>query len=98
MSSQVSIKHLARLANLPLTSKLQKQLDQEFTQTLDYVKDVQKVDTAKVKASYHVTGLNNIFREDLLLPEQTLSQEQALKNSTQTYQGYFVVKAVFDEQ
>jgi len=95
MLSKDQVKHIAKLANLKLTgaeiSKFQKQL----SKILDYVEQLNKLNTKKVEPASQVTGLENIFREDE--PKPSLSQKEVLSGAKNTEKGMFKIKAIFEE-
>lgn len=94
--SKDHIKHVAKLANLPLTEEEEEKLGEQLSQTLDYVNKLEEISTKDVEPTSQVTGLENVTREDEVLP--SLSQEEALKNAKSTYQGYIKVKAILDPE
>lgn len=92
----MNISHIAKLANLPLSKEKEAKLEAQLKETLDYVKRLDEVNTENIKPTSQVTGLENITREDIILP--SLSQEEALKNAKATYNGFFVVKAILQNE
>ena len=91
---EIDILKVAKLANIPLSEKEKTKLEKELTQTLDYVATLNSIDTKNVQPTSQVTGLTNVLREDKAMP--SLSQEQALQNAKSTHNGFFKVKAIFD--
>lgn len=87
-------KHIAALAKLDLTYQNIKKLLTDLSAILDLVNKLQEIDTSRVSPTSQVTGLTNIYREDVVTP--SLTQEEALSNSKKTHKGYFVVPAIFD--
>ena len=59
-----TIKHIASLARLELTEKEEEKLKKELSSILDYVEQLNKVDTSGVEPLYQTTGLVNSTRED----------------------------------
>lgn len=86
---------MAQLANLPLTDEEKNKLETQLSETLDYVKQLEEIDTKGVEPTSQVTGLENVFREDETAP--SLSQEEALKNAKSQYNGFFKVKAILEQ-
>jgi len=91
---KLNIKHIARLANLPLSEKEEKHLETQLQETLTYVEILKGIDTNNVEPTAHVTGLENVTREDKALPSFT--QKEALSNTTKVYNGFFEVEAILD--
>lgn len=88
------VKHIAKLAKLELTEKEILKLQKQLSSILDYVDQLKAVATEKTDPISQVTGLENVFREDIVTP--SLPQEKVLSNTLSTYKGYFKVRTVFD--
>lgn len=91
--SMEQVKHVARLANLNLTSKELKKFQKQLSSILEYVNQLNKVDTKGVEPTSQVTGLENVIREDKITP--SLTQKEVLSNAPETHKGFFKVRAVF---
>ncbi len=92
---KIDVFYVAKLANLPLTDKEKKKFEKQLSETLDYVKQLESLDTSDVEPTSQVTGLENVTREDETIP--SLSQEEALKNTKSNHNGFFKVKAILEE-
>lgn len=92
------IKHIADLANIPVTDQEQENLQQAFEETLDTIAELQSVDVSKVEPTHQVTGLTNVLRKDVVDTDNMFSQKQALANAKQTHNGYFVVPRIIEEK
>ena len=86
---------MAKLANLPLTDAEKKKFEKQLEETLDYVNQLEEIDTKSVEPTSQVTGLENVMREDQTRP--SLSQEEVLKNAKSKHNGMFKVKAILEE-
>ena len=93
---KVDVSHIAKLASLPLKDEEKNKLEAQLDETLTYIANLQEVDTKHVEPTAHVTGLENVTREDIA--KESLTQEQALSNSTQTHKGFFQVNAILDNE
>jgi aspartyl-tRNA(Asn)/glutamyl-tRNA(Gln) amidotransferase subunit C len=93
---KIDISRVSELANIPLSDKEKTKLEQELTQTLDYIADLNTIDTKNVEPTSQVTGLTNILREDIAAP--SLTQEHALQNTKAIYNGFFKVKAILESE
>lgn len=89
------IRKIARLANLVITAAEEQVFTPQLSATLDYVKQLEEVDTKHIEPTAQVTGLENVFREDEVQPSQ--SQKDALANAPQTHNGFILVKAIFED-
>jgi len=92
---KINISHVAKLANLPINEETAKKLEPQLDATLKHVERLKELDTSRVDPTYQVTGLENIMREDIIAP--SLTQEDALKGTTATANGFFVVDAILVE-
>jgi aspartyl-tRNA(Asn)/glutamyl-tRNA(Gln) amidotransferase subunit C len=92
------VKHIANLAQIPITKEEEQSLQQAFEETLETVSSLQTVDTSGVEPTHQVTGFENRLREDIVDEKNTFTQEQALKNAPKTYNGYFVVPRIIEEK
>lgn len=97
------VKHVAKLANLPLTSEEEEKYSQQLSKILDYIDQLNQVDTEGVDPTYNVSGQVNILAKDKV--SESLSPEDATKNGSQVKdglpagrQGYFVTKGVFNSE
>lgn len=93
---KIDIDHVAKLANLPFTSQEKKTFEKQLTDVLSYISKLNELDTSKVEPIGHITGLVNVARDDQAAP--SITQEQALANAPKTYNGFFEVEAIFEEQ
>lgn len=89
------VKHVAKLAALKLTSKETDAFQKQLSDILEYVEHLSKVETKEVEPTSQITGLENIFREDV--STTGLSQEEALSNAPAKQDSLFKVKAIFEE-
>lgn len=92
--STTTVSHIAKLAAIPITSTEAETLASAFSNTLKVVDHLQSVDVSSVEPTHQVTGLENIWREDVVDSNRQFSQQQALANAPQTHQGYVVVPRV----
>ena len=89
--------HIAQLSNIPVTDEEKKKLADAFTETLRVIDNLKKADTTNILPTNQVTGLENVFREDVVDEERMFSQEEALRNAKRTYKGFFVVDQVLEK-
>jgi len=64
MLSDKEIEHIANLARIRLSDKEKKQFPKELSSILDYIDQLNEVDTKGVEPLYQTTGLINSFRPD----------------------------------
>jgi len=97
-TSKTDIIHIAKLANLNIAEIESVKLQKQFKETLREVDKLKKLNTMTVAGTYHVTGVNNVLRSDVIDKERVLSQDAALSNANRVFNGYFVVPAIFNEK
>lgn len=92
----IDVRHVAKLANLPLTSEEEKKFEKQLASILDLVGKLQKVDTAGVLPTPQVTGQVNVFRDDEIESDRVLTQDEALSNAGRAKNGFFVAPKILD--
>lgn len=92
------VAHIAQLANLQINEQQEIELAQSFDDSLAYVEELSKIDTANIEPTYQVNNLVNVTRTDQVNEITQFSQEQALSNAHQTHNGYFVVPRIIDHE
>lgn len=75
--SRDDVQHLALLSSLQLTDSEAEDLADDITKILGYVEQLDELDVADVPPTYQVTGLTNIWREDVV-EDSVVSREDLL--------------------
>ncbi len=88
------ILHLAKLSQLSLTDEEIKKIGNQLNETLNYVNNLNELDTSSISEEMHVTKTTNAMREDTVDTSRMFSQANALKNAANKKNGYFVVKRI----
>lgn len=91
------VNHIANLAKIPVTEKEKEDLSNGFNKALDVVDELFKVDVKNIEPTHQVTGLENVLREDEVDEKKIFTQEQALSNTKNKHNGYFVVDQILAE-
>jgi aspartyl-tRNA(Asn)/glutamyl-tRNA(Gln) amidotransferase subunit C len=94
----VQVRHVANLAHIPVSDEEATQLTKAFADTLTVVDALQMVDVTGIEPTHQVTGLENVWREDVVDEERQFTQEQALANAPRSHQGYFVVGQIINQE
>jgi len=82
-----TLKHVAEVARLKLTKKEIDKFLPQLKEILEAFSTIDEVDTKGVKPSFQPIEQKNSLREDEI--KESLTQEEALSNSTQKKDGYF---------
>jgi aspartyl-tRNA(Asn)/glutamyl-tRNA(Gln) amidotransferase subunit C len=70
MISKDTVRHIAKLARLKLSPQEEDMYTEQLGKILDYVEELQSVDTSGVQPAAHVLPVTNIMREDeVIRPE-----------------------------
>lgn len=94
--SRGEVKHVAKLANLPLTDQEEELYSEQLSKIIDYIDQLNSVDTSNVEPTYNVSGQNSVMRKDSI--GESLSQDEALRNASNHKNGFFVTKGVFKDE
>jgi len=86
------VDHIAKLARLVFDETEKEQLAGELSAVLDYVEQLQGVNTEGVEPLSHPTEISNRLRADNVA--DSLSQEAALQNAPAKEKGFFKVPKV----
>lgn len=75
--SRDDVLHLAQLSSLQLSGDEIDSLQQDIGNILEYVKQLSELDTSGVEPTYQVTGLTNVWRDDVV-DQSGVTREQLL--------------------
>ncbi len=89
------VRHVAELAKLELSDDEINHYAVHLSAILDYAEQIQRVDTSSVPPTPYVLPLHTITRDDTL--GECLPNEAAVGNAADAKDGYFRVRAIFDE-
>jgi aspartyl-tRNA(Asn)/glutamyl-tRNA(Gln) amidotransferase subunit C len=89
------VRHVAELAKLRLSDEEVARYADQLSAILEYAQMLQQVDTSGVPPTPYVLPLENVMRADL--PAAGLSNAAALANAPDSADGFFRVRAVFEE-
>lgn len=64
MITKEEVQHIAGLARIGLSEKEVEKYSKDISSILDWVKQLEEVDVSGVEETAHITGLENITRED----------------------------------
>ena len=86
--------YVADLARLNLDEADIEKFAGQIGEILDYVDQLNEVDTVNVKPTSHAISLTNAFREDEL--QEHLERERVLANAPEKEDGNFVVPKIIE--
>jgi aspartyl-tRNA(Asn)/glutamyl-tRNA(Gln) amidotransferase subunit C len=90
------VEHVASLAKLSFSDEEKQRLASQLNKILEYMEQLNQLDTSNAEPFSHVIEFGNVFREDELKP--TLTQEEALQNAPAKTEKFFRVPKVIGER
>ena len=82
-----TVRHVSELARLKLTEKEIDEFVPQLKEVLEAFSKLDEIDVKDAKPSFQPIEIKNVMREDA--ETKCLSQEDAVKNSPNTKDGYF---------
>jgi aspartyl-tRNA(Asn)/glutamyl-tRNA(Gln) amidotransferase subunit C len=86
------VEYVANLAKLELSEEEKRRFQKELSNIIKYIDQLNELDTEDVPITSHVALLQNVFREDEILP--SLSPDEALANAPEKKDDFFKVPKV----
>ena len=90
------VDHIAHLARLEFEGEAKENIKSDMTNMIDFVDQLNAVDTDNVEPLIFMTTSNNVLREDKSI--ETITQEEALKNAPNHDSDYFKIAKVLKQQ
>jgi aspartyl-tRNA(Asn)/glutamyl-tRNA(Gln) amidotransferase subunit C len=90
------VEHIAKLAKLEFTDAEKEKFTHQMNKILEYMDQLNSLDTNNVEPLSHVIELSNVFRADEVKPG--VSTEEALKNAPEKNEQFFKVPKVIGEK
>jgi len=91
------IQHLAKLASLEVSKEEVSKYQDQLGETLEYVKNLQELNTDGVEPTSHVADTKNVYFADGAKNDRGLTQGEALSNAKKPKSGYFTTKRILDK-
>lgn len=94
--SAKEILHLTQLAKLSLNEQEVKKYQEQLSETLDYVKNLEEITPNDVVngRDHSLEEEKNVFFRDKISLQRTLTNEKALQNAKKKKGQYFVVERI----
>ena len=92
--SHEEVKHIALLARLGLDEEEVEKYRAQLSNILENFEILQEIDTANVSPTAHITGIENVTRDDQA--GASLSSKEVLANAPKEEEGYFRIRAVLE--
>ena len=88
------VRYVADLARLELTPGEEREFTAQLNAVLEYMDQLNELDTGGVEPTAHVLPLRNVLREDEVRP--SLPVEEVLGNAPEQDQDHFVVPKIIE--
>jgi len=92
--SKDEVLHLAKLAGLTLTDEEIEKYTAQFGQTLDYVQNLNELNTDGVEPTNSVVNLSNVTFDDGVENDRQLKSDEAFSNGKNVKENAFVVERI----
>jgi len=88
------IQHIAVLSRLNLSEEEKDLFGSQLSSILDYMDQLNGLDTRETEPTSHVLSLSNVMRDDILT--SSLPGEEALKNAPSHSQNFYRVPRIIE--
>ena len=92
MLTEEEVKKVAEMARIELTDAEVAKFQKDLSSVLDYVAELQEVDTSGLEIVSSVTGLENVQRADVAYPVEY--QQDIMANAPEKKEAYYKVKSI----
>ena len=92
MINKKEVKHIAALARIGVSEKEEEKFSQDLSAVLEWIDQLKEVDVASVEPTAHITGMDDITREDRA--DIFLETEKIINLFPEKKERYDKVKAV----
>ena len=93
--TEKDIQTVASLSRLKISSEESAEVMNQLDKFLNYVENLQSIDTENIQPTTYALPMQNVFREDVV--KKSLDRELALSNAPLKEDGYFKVPRVLEE-
>ena len=90
------VDYVARLARLELSDEEKERFTGQLESILEYINQLNRLDTTDVVPTSHVLPLKNVWREDTMKPCPSDVREALLANAPEREGNFFKVKKVIE--
>ena len=101
MLTDKEVKHIADLARIKISKEEEENLKKDLSSILEYISQLNEVDTSNVEPLYQTTGLVDSFRNDEPRGEFEMDEnlnKKLIGQAPQSERRFIKVKCVFDRK
>ncbi|MEW6117839.1 MAG: Asp-tRNA(Asn)/Glu-tRNA(Gln) amidotransferase subunit GatC [Nitrospirota bacterium] len=88
------VRHIAKLSRLALNEDEVEIFSTQLSAIVEYVEQLNKLDTSGIEPTSHVLPLNNVMRDDITMP--SLPREDALQNAPDATEKFYRVPKIIE--
>ncbi len=93
--TEKEVRHVAFLARIGVTDDDVAQYQKDLSGVLAYFEELNAVDTTDVAPIGHITGMTNVFRNDVVQDVDEDTRARIMASMPETREGYIKVKSLF---
>lgn len=93
--NEAVVARIARLGRIAISETEVKSMTSDVARILEFVDQLQSVDTKNITPTSQVTGLQDVLRADKVVPSE-IDAQTLLKLAPKNENGYIVVKRVLE--
>lgn len=94
MLTNEEVLHIAALARIGISRQEAEEYRKDLSAVLDYFSKLNEADTENMEPIGHITGMENVLRQDRMEDFGSLGKDAILANAPETKDGYVKVKSV----
>lgn len=94
--SEAEVRHISYLSRLNPSDAQVAQASEQLSAIIEYMEQLNEVDTSQVPPTAHALPVSNVFREDMPIPGLTL--DAALANAPQRDGTFFALPKVLEQE
>ncbi len=88
------IRDIATLARIGITDAEVTSYQKDLSSVLQYFEKLQQVNTDGIEEIGHITGIDNVYRDDQAVETSVHEREAIMQNVREQHNGYIKVKSV----
>lgn len=94
MITKEDVEYVAALSRLEFSEEEKGNFTKQLNVILEYVNQLNELDTEGIKPAYHVIPVTNVMRKDEVRP--SMNSEKVLINAPETQEGCFKVPRIIE--
>jgi aspartyl-tRNA(Asn)/glutamyl-tRNA(Gln) amidotransferase subunit C len=96
VGKDIDVAHIAKLARIAMSPEELKKFQGQLTDIVSFISQLQEVDVTGVEPTAQVTGLEDVLREDVAVPQPLAVRNALVEQMPQRRGDLLEVPQVFD--